>query len=117
MSALHADLTGTRWQSLSLVEQLANVGSEVERAIKWAGKGRADFSANAVYRGLELLELTIGDPRHRQRLKELTRLREALLDYFFGSNEFGSSDSAWRGYFNAFGVAASLERHRARETR
>jgi len=114
MNALHTQLTDVRWQSLSLVEQLANVGSEVERAIKWSGKGRPDFSSNAVYRGVELLELTIADPRHRHRLKELTRLREALLDYFFGPNEFGSSDLAWQRYFNAFGVAAALERHRAR---
>ena len=114
MSALHADLTATRWQSLSLVEQLANVGSEVERSIKWSGQGRADFSLNAVYRGLELLEFTIADPRHRQRLRELTRLREALLDYFLGPNEFGSSDSAWHRYFTAFGTAAAFERQQAR---
>ncbi len=30
----HADLAAGRWKSLSLVEQLANVGSQVERAIK-----------------------------------------------------------------------------------
>lgn len=96
------------------MEQLANVGSEVERAIKWSAKGRLDFSANAVYRGLELLEFTIADPRHRHRLKELTRLREVLLDYFFGTNEFGSSDLAWHRYFNAFGIAAALERQRIR---
>ena len=114
MSALHTELTDTTWQSFSLVEQLANVGSEVERAIKWSRKGRTEFGTNAVYRGLELLDLTIADPRHRKRLKELTRLREGLLDYFFGPNEFGSSDLAWHRYFNAFGMAAALERQRAR---
>lgn len=114
MSVLHTGLTDARWQSLALVEQLANVGSEVERAIKWARQDRADFSANALERGLELLELTIADPRHRQRLKELTRLREALLDYFVGPNEFGSSDLAWQRYFGAFGMAAALQRQRAR---
>lgn len=114
MSALHTQLTEGRWQSLSLIGQLANVGSEVERAIKWLGKGRIDLSTNAVHRGLELLELTIADPRHRRRLKELTRLREALLDYFFGPNEFGSSDYAWSRYFNAFGMAAAFERERNR---
>jgi hypothetical protein len=114
MSALHTELTDTTWRSFSLVEQLANVGSEVERAIKWSQKGRTDFGTNAVYRGLELLDLTIADPCHRQRLRELTRLREALLDYFVGPNEFGSSDLAWRRYFGAFGMAAALQRERAR---
>jgi hypothetical protein len=114
MSALHTELTAARWRSFSLAEQLANVGSEVERAMKWSLKGQDDRSTNALYRGLELLDLTIADPRHRQRLKELTRLREALLDYFVGPNEFGSSELAWHRYFHAFGMAAALERERAR---
>lgn len=114
MSAIHSGLTDTRWQAFSLVEQLANVGSEVERAMSWSRKGQAEYSTNAVYRGLELLAMTIADPRHRGRLKELTRLREVLLDYFLGPNEFGSSDAAWHRYFHAFGTAAALERERAR---
>jgi hypothetical protein len=114
MTVFHAELTDARWRALSLVEQLANVGSEVERTIKWARKERSEQSTNALYRGLELLDLTIGDPRHRKRLKELTRLREVLLDYFVGPNEFGSSDALWHGYFHAFGMAAALQRERAR---
>ena len=114
MSTLHPELTADRWQCFSLVEQLANVGSEVERAIKWSEKGRADLCTKAVYRGLELLDLTIADSRHRQRLKEVTRLREALADYFFGPNEFGSSDLVWHRYFHAFGMAAAIQRERAR---
>jgi hypothetical protein len=116
MSPLHTELTSERWQSFSLLEQLANVGSEVERAIKWSQRGQADFCTKAVYRGLELLDLTIADSRHRQRLKELTRLREALVDYFFCSNEFGSSDLAWSRYFHAFGMAAALQRERVRHS-
>jgi hypothetical protein len=114
MNALHSDLSASRWHTLSLAEQLANVGSEVERAMKWAGKSQPEYCTNAVYRGLELLDLTISDPRLRGRLKELTRLREALADYFFGPNEFGSTDLAWHKYFHAFGMAAALERERAR---
>ena len=114
MSAVHTELAGGRWQTFSLVEQLANVGSEVERAINWSQKDRPDYSMNAFYRGLELLDLTIADPRHRRRLKELTRLREVLLDYFFGSNDFGSSDLAWHRYFHAFGVAAAKRRESSR---
>ena len=112
MTALHTGLTDAKWQSFSLVEQLANVGSEVERANNRSSKGQAENCSKAIDRGLELLSLTIADPRHRGRLKELTRLREALLDYFLGPNEFGSSDAAWRRYFHAFGMAAALERER-----
>jgi len=83
--------------------------------MKWSQTGQDDRSTNALCRGLELLDLTIADPRHRQRLKELTRLREALLDYFVGPNEFGSSELAWHRYFHAFGMAAALERERVRQ--
>jgi hypothetical protein len=112
MSAVHTELAGGRWRAFSLVEQLANVGSEIERAIKGSKKDRLEYFTNAFYRGLELLDLTIADSRHRHRLRELTRLREVLLDYFLGPNEFGSSDLAWRRYFHAFGTAAALERER-----
>jgi len=110
MNPHHPELAAGRWQSFTLVEQLANVGSEVERALGWASKGNAQYSRMAVERGLELLDLTIADPEHRRRLKELTRVREVLGDYFFGENQFGSTESNWRSYFGAYGLAAALKR-------
>lgn len=110
MSALHPDLADGRWQTFSLIEQLANVGSEIERALKWRAKGKQARALSAFERGLDLLGLTISDPRHRCRLKELTRLREVLLDSFVGENDYGSTDEAWHRYFHPFGVAASASR-------
>ena len=110
----HPELTAGRWRSFTLMEQLANVGSEVERALSWAAKGNAAYSRSALERALELLDLTIADPRHRTRLKELTRTREILLDYFVGENQYGSSEAAWRSYFGAYGMAAALQREAAR---
>ncbi len=111
--AQHRELAAGRWRSLPLIEQLANTGSEIERAPNWAAKGNAEFSALAVDRALELLDLTIADPKNRCRLKELTRLREALVDYFFGSNEYGSSRAAWHRYFDAYGLGVALRRQAA----
>lgn len=110
MSFQHRDLAAGRWQNLSFIEQLANVGSEVERALNWRQKKNADYSLLALDRALELLGLTITDPRHCHRLRELTRVREVLLDYFLGDNQYASSDKSWRNYFYAFGYAASLKR-------
>jgi hypothetical protein len=109
----HRELAAGRWRSLSLLEQLANTGSEVERALNWAAKGNAEYSALAFDRALELLHLIIADPKNRYRLKEITRLREALLDYFKGSNEFASSPAAWHSYFHAYGMAVALRRQAA----
>jgi len=112
MTVQHATLAAGRWQSFSLIEQLANVGSEVERALKWAEKNNPSYSQMAFARALELLALTIADPRHVSRLKELTRTREALLDYFLGENEFRSTAQIWRKYFFAYAQAAALAKSR-----
>ena len=106
MSYQHQSLAAGRWRSLSLVEQLANIGSEVERALNWRQKGNPVYSRNALERALELIDLTVADPRHRGRLKEITRLREVLLDYFLGENLYQSNEDLWRKYFYAFGYAA-----------
>ena len=117
MTALHAGLADGRWQAFSLVEQLANVGSEVERAISWSAKGRPKHCSKAIDRGLELLDLTIADPRHRERLKELTRLREVASRLFPRSQRVRldrmalgidtSMPLAWRRPSNGSGALAS----------
>ena len=110
MTAQHRELAAGRWFQFSLVEQLANTGSEVERALSWRERRNVEYSTRAVERALELLDLTIADVRNRGRLRELTRVREALVDYFFADNRFGSSPASWRTYFNAFAVAARAGR-------
>ena len=107
MTVVHRELAAGRWFELSLVEQMANIGSEIERTIAWRGRSERD-SATAFERGLELLDLTTADPRHRGRLRELTRVREALADHFVFDNRYGSTDESWRRYFHAFTYAAAL---------
>lgn len=76
---IHQDLASGRWQTLSLAEQLANVGSEFTRVWSWRQKGQSQLAQNALDRMLELLDLTIQDRRWGMpRLKELTRLREEI---------------------------------------
>lgn len=102
----HKDLTLKHWKKLTLIEQMANVGADIERAIKWRNKGNKEQSKAALYRGLELLWLTIEDKKNRKRLKELCRLREVLNDYFFCDNIYKSSDKLWHNYFYPFAYAA-----------
>jgi len=66
---------------MTLAEQLGNVGSEYEHALRWKEKGDSSHFEQAFARLLELLDLTIADPRWRNhRLKELCRLREFICD-------------------------------------
>jgi hypothetical protein len=93
-----------------MCEQMANIGSEIERTIKWREKNKPDYSRRAFIRALELLDLTIGDTRHRGRLREVCRVREALVDRFLCNNEYNTTDQLWRRYFLHFAVAARRER-------
>lgn len=105
----HSTLAAGRWFEFSLCEQLANVGSEVIRSIKWKDRNR-DFSQKAAERALELLCLTIEDPQHRGRLRELTRLYEVLVNDLYGFDDFVPDLPRLEKYFLAFTVAASRER-------
>lgn len=107
MTFMHQKLANGRWFQLSLSEQLANVGSEIERTISWR-KRNLEFSQQAFERGLELLDLTIADSKNRMKLKELLRLRECLADYFVFNNEYKSTDKLWQNYFYGFNYAVRI---------
>ena len=106
MIKYHKGLTIERWQKMSLAEQLANVGSEVSRALNWKNKGDNDRCQQAFFRSLELMDLTRATVSNPSYLKELGRVREVMVDYFFGDNVYGSSEKNWRSYFDHFGYAA-----------
>lgn len=106
----HKDLAAGRWFEISCIEQLANVGADVGRAINWKKKGDDERSRSAFYRALELLSLSIDDSKNKDRLKELTRLYEVLVDYFAGDNQYGSSDELMEKYFYFFNCEAQAAR-------
>lgn len=108
---IHKGLTPERWFSLSIHEQLANVGCDVDRAIRWRNKGQLQMSREAFDRALELLILTIRDPKNRgPRLKELCRAKELLVDYFVYDNIYKSTDKDWHNFFFPFNYAAALQK-------
>ncbi len=106
MSYQHKYLALGRWNRLPLLEQMANIGSEVERALKWRSKHNNAYCQQASERILELIDLTLDSVTGLTRLKEIARLREAIVDYFFGTNQFKSSEVLWKKYFSSFTYAA-----------
>ncbi|MGI8401203.1 MAG: hypothetical protein ACR2NS_06310 [Gemmatimonadaceae bacterium] len=103
----HADLAAGRWSSLTLSEQLANVGSEVDRAIKAHEAGRSDRRDAAVNRGLELFDLTAADHRWRgARRREVLRAREEFCALFWGDGEQRGAAASLSRYFLHFALAA-----------
>jgi hypothetical protein len=106
MSYQHRDLAAGRWKELPFFERMANIASEVERALSWRAKNNAEYSRGAFERALELIDLTLECSQKRSHLKEIARVRETLVDYFYGTNEFGSTEASLRKYFSHFTYAA-----------
>ena len=102
MTYQHGELAAGRWKELPFLEQMANIGGEVERALGWRAKNNVDYSRRAFERALELIDLTLEYSQEASRLKEIARMREALVDYFCGTNEFRSTEISWRKYFSHF---------------
>ena len=101
-------LNDERWKSITFIEQMANIGSEVGRTAKWVQKAKPAMAESAFARALELIDLTIkygrlDSPYRATMLKELCRIRE----YFCGAYEL--SDIAaltWLDkYFSNFALA------------
>lgn len=110
MEFLHKDLAKGRWYSLSVLEQLGNIGSEVSRALNGKERGDQAMMQNAMYRALELIDLTVADEKWHFRLKELLRIREVLCDYFFGDNIYSVTADMLRKDFLSYGIAARAGR-------
>lgn len=106
MNYRHKELAAGRWKDFTFLEQMANIASEVERAIGWKEKENSDYAGQAFHRALELMELTIGDEKNKKRLKELARVREFFIDWFAFDNIYHSTAESWRRYFYNFTFAA-----------
>lgn len=106
----HVALAAGRWHTMTLAEQLGNVGSEVGRAVRAKAQGNEGRMIAALDRALELFDLTAADPRLLGRRREVLRAREVVCDFLIGDNQFGSTAQSLDGYFLAFATAARLSR-------
>lgn len=109
MNFQHKDAASGRWFEFSLVEQMANIGSEVIRAINWRKKGNEEYAMAAFYRALELFDLTKTDPKNKGHLGEVCRARELFAEYFYGNNPYHDTAQSWEKYFLQFNYAARLD--------
>ncbi len=105
MKILHKELAKEMWFQLSLCEQLGNIGSEVNRALRWKYKDPNNFEG-AVSRTLELFDLTLTDPRWKKRLREIARARELFCDAITGGKEYKSSLKDLDRYFFYYALCA-----------
>lgn len=103
----HAELAAGRWRAFTLAEQLAHVGSEVDRAIVAWEAQRPDRFEKALARALELFDLTARDDRWRgHRRREILRSREEFCRLFFEDHPPSGAARTLRDYFLRFAVLA-----------
>lgn len=96
----HGTLAAGRWEAFTLAEQLAHVGSEVDRAIAAWETRRPERFEGALARALELFDLTARDRRwggHRRR--EVLRAREEFCRLFFEEQPPAGAARTLSAYF------------------
>lgn len=111
MEFYHKELASGRWYELTLAEQMANIGSEVHRAISWFRKNDKEYFERAFDRALELFDLTLADNRWKGRRKEIARSREyfcVLMLYTSNIKDVQKEMDLFDKYFLHFGVYARL---------
>lgn len=89
------------WNQLSIGEQISNIGSEVERALRWKEKD-SKKCIEFLNKAIELIERTQMDPKNNRRIGELGNCKDELLDYFIGDNIYGTTEKQLRDYYDAF---------------
>lgn len=104
----HLESARVSWSSFSLIEQMANIGSEVSRALH--AKGNPTRYWGAISRAMDLFYLTIEDHRWKGRLREVLRVRELFAAASLGSDEFKTTLEDLDRYFDYFAWLARVER-------
>lgn len=103
-NVLHQKLAAGSWSDLSLMAQMANIGSEVGRAAKAQYTDKKRFK-NAADRALDLFDLTLKDARWRGRRLEIARARELFCAAIMNDDSYVTSLRDLEHYFMQFAAA------------
>ena len=71
----------SRWQKFNKREQLLMIGSEFLRAKTWQKKDNEKF-VSALWRALELIDLTLSDPKWKNDSRILLGLRQEVARFY-----------------------------------
>lgn len=94
--------TREKWFTLSIGEQISNIGSEVLRADRWKQRGNQERMKSFYDAAVDFLLLSRLDPKNRARIGELDLCIDELADYFMGENKWNTTSETLEKYYNAF---------------
>ena len=97
-----------RWQSMTIFEQMGNIGSEVGRALSAKSRGDKSSMTGAFYRGLDLIDASVEKliQEKSPKTKEFMRAREQFAEAVLTDKE----DLTLEKYFFDFALAARINR-------
>ena len=89
------------WFSLSLVQQMINIGNEVKRAVRFDH----DEAKKHMFldKAIQYADLTIQDPKNQKVVPELEIGKQALLDYD-GEHNLDITKEQLRDYYMHFAL-------------
>jgi len=99
-----------KWHKMGLAKQMGNIGSEVFRLINLKEKADSKGAQSSFIRILELIDLTIGDERWKDRLFEILRLREVICDFYLDKKIYNVSVKNLKKYFIPFALISNQPR-------
>jgi hypothetical protein len=80
-------MTTEKWQKFSKEEQILNIAAELSRAKFWLKEKNREQFLNCLNRAFELIDLTINASRHQRDLKELSRFRDVLAQFYIDEDK------------------------------
>lgn len=97
-----------KWASLTIFEQMGNIGSEVGRALAAKRRGDEESLRGALWRGLDLFDATAEAWARKQspRTVEILRARELFVE----AATTDKDDPMLEDYFMQFAIAARLHK-------
>ena len=95
-----------KWRKYSFYQQMGNIASELSRAVCFEKNEDTSHLKAALWRLLELVDLTIEDPKNRRRLRELCRFKEVLVDWYCGTRVYSVHPESLKKYAMDFALLA-----------
>ena len=93
--------TNISWYAMPIHVQIANIGSEVARAIRWKERD-PQKAKNFCNKAIEFWEIVKSDPKNQRRWDEIDAAIEELRDYFLGENVYQTTSEVLTHYYDAF---------------
>ncbi len=91
-----------KWWDMTVGQQIANAGGELQRAIRRKNKGDREGAEEFCIHAIEMLGYSKLDPKNVNCRNELTYAQEEIVDYILGENRFGNDDASIMKYYDSF---------------